>query len=307
MADQDGTSRASELRIRALEAEGVDAATGGELEDLRNFVATLMEEDAQGKREGDEPFRETPEGDAVSRILAEWHAAVLDSLPQFGLQDEEEAAERAYEEFRLEQTSGSRTYRTLARIDTRFSDIARVRRTTDLMLRRVTEGRFRCFVSNARRYGLSAAWRRSRSLPFPHPLPYLSPPPATAEGRYAEEAGVIEAALRFAFSRPTPGVQLTIDYADWPPNGNFWTLGSAIVNLYNGRRYLRITLNDRAYPRFSDDVWAGTIAHEILHNLGWGHPVGGYVGSVAIVNYDWCIRGSTARLEEGMNEQHLIR
>lgn len=160
------------------------------------------------------------------------------------------------------------------------------------MLDRVAAGRLRCFVTTARRYGLT--WRRSRSLPFPHPLPYMSPPPTTPEGRYVEEGGVIEAALRFPLTRPAPGIDLYINWCSQGSSGNgYWVLGWATVNLYNARRILRINLNAQADPQFSDNVWAGTFVHEILHNVGWGHPDGGYVPSVAMVNYDRCIRSAT--------------
>jgi hypothetical protein len=57
-----------------------------------------------------------------------------------------------------------------------------------------------------------------------------------------------------------------------------YTLGKAGINIYSINPLLEISLNgkfigsDSEYPESKNvDVWAGTIAHEILHNLGWEH------------------------------------
>jgi hypothetical protein len=57
-----------------------------------------------------------------------------------------------------------------------------------------------------------------------------------------------------------------------------FTLGKAGVNIYNLNKLLEISLNGKfigsgsEYPKSTDaNVWAGVIAHEILHNLGWEH------------------------------------
>jgi hypothetical protein len=284
----------------SLDRQRISPETGRELQELRNFIDDLVAR-----------ANDTPEGGSdLSEVLTEWHKGVLEELPQYEIEDEDEESrfERAYTVFPLEHASGGRTYRINVNIDNNFGGlIERVRRTTDIMLERVLAGRTRCFIETARRFGLTPRWRRSRSLPFPHPLPYMSPPPTTDEGRFAEEAGVIEAALHFPLSQPAPGINLFINQFSQGPSNGFWVLGSATVNLYNDSRFLRIRLNSRAYPEFTDNTWAGTIAHEILHNLGWGHPDGVYESRIAIVNYDRCIRRATSRFDEDIDDRNQIR
>lgn len=57
-----------------------------------------------------------------------------------------------------------------------------------------------------------------------------------------------------------------------------YTLGKAGINIFSINFLLEISLNGKfigsgsEYPGSkSTDVWAGTITHEILHNLGWEH------------------------------------
>ncbi len=283
-----------------LDRQRISPETGRELQELRNFI------DDQVARAND-----TPEGGSdLSEVLTEWHKGVLEGLPQYEIEDEDEESrvERAYTVFPLERTSGGRTYRINVNIDNNFGGlIERVRRTTDIMLERVLAGRTRCFIETARRSGLTPRWRRSRSLRFPHPLPYMSPPPTTDEGKFAEEAGVIGAAFHFPLSQPAPGIRLMINQFSQGPSNGLWVLGSATINLYNDSRFLRMRLNSRAFPEFTDDTWAGTIAHEILHNLGWEHPDGTYVSRIAIVNYDRCIRRATSRFDEDTDDSNQIR
>jgi hypothetical protein len=130
---------------------------------------------------------------------------------------------------------------------------------------------------------------------FPHPLPYFNPPPTSDLQRYTEEAGVIAAALHFPLSMPAPGVELLLYRKDRPPKGNSWVLGSADVNHYaDDKRHFHLNLNGRALrdATFSDATWSATIIHEMLHNLGWGHPDGSYNIRMAIENYESCIRGT---------------
>jgi hypothetical protein len=169
-------------------------------------------------------------------------------------------------------------------------------RCTQIGLDRITADQTAC-IRNARANGLS--WRRNRGLAFPHPLPYFDPPPTTDLQRYTEEAGVITAALHFPPSTAAPSVELLLYRKDRARIGNSWTLGSADVNHYAGRyRHFHLNLNGRALrdANFSDDTWAATIVHEMLHNLGWGHPDGSYNIKIAIENYEACIRGS-ARID----------
>jgi hypothetical protein len=106
---------------------------------------------------------------------------------------------------------------------------------------------------------------------------------------------VIASAFHFQLCAASARVKLEIDYFSEGSNNGYWVLGWATVNLYNRLRLFRINLNSAAFGVFSNAVWSGTIVHEIMHNLGWGHPEGGYDSSKAIVNYDKCIRSATAR------------
>lgn len=285
-----------------LDKQRISPESGKEIEQLREFLTDFVERARNAPDENKDIF------DA----LTEWQKSVLENLPQYEIDDDEsEAVERAYTVFPLEQTSGTQTYRVNVHIDNEFGSlIERVRRTTEMMLARVVAGRTACFVKTARRFGLENRWRRSRSLRFPHPLPYASPPPTTNDGKYTEEAGVIAAAFHFPLSLAAPGIRLEINCFRQGPSGRFWVLGEATVNLYNDRSFLRMKLNARAYSEsgFSDNVWAGTIAHEIMHNLGWGHPDGGYDEAKAIVNYDLCVRRAAGLLKEDeIDDSKLIR
>lgn len=70
-------------------------------------------------------------------------------------------------------------------------------------------------------------------------------------------------------------------------------LGKAPVNSYNRLRTLRISLNAVKVEQdtLDDDAWAGVMAHEFLHNLGWGHPDGEYTLAMPIEIYQACISG----------------
>ena len=198
-----------------------------------------------------------------------------------------------YTEHLLTSTAGARTYRLKLRLDDDFRTLgARVVTCTQAGLDRVTSDQSTCFVDTANEHGLT--WRRPAGLKFPHSLPYLNPPPTTNSGRYAEEAAVIAAAFHFPLSLPSPGISLTIDRRDRAPRWRKWVLGSADVNLYADQGAFLINLNGRAIrdASFNDDTWAATIVHEMMHNLGWGHPRGSYNITMAIENYESCIRGA---------------
>jgi hypothetical protein len=281
-----------------LDKQPLSRQTGEDLYKLREFLKDSVSREAGG----------SDSDDRVSGLLREWNTAILEDLLEQEIEDEEEAlTPRIYTDFQLEQTNGALIYRLHVHIDNAFGALTeRVRRTTDLMLARVVAGRSECFVRTARREGLT--WRRNRRLPFPHPLPYSSPPPTTDDQIFAEEAGVIAAAFHFALSNPAPGIDLVINhFSQGPSSEGFWVLGSAPVNLYNDTRSLRMRLNARAFPEFSDNIWAGTVAHEIMHNLGWGHPDGTYIPRIAIVNYDRCVRSADSLFEEEINDSLLIR
>src|SRR5688572_1004903 len=226
--------------------------------------------------------------------IGDWHPGFYEGRPfhkepAFVARD----PDRDYTTHNIDETGGGRTYRVQALIDNRFGTpkTTRIVSSTRSALKAIAVGQTTPFVNTARRYGLT--WRRNRTLPFPHPLPYASPPPNTPSGRYAEEAAVIAAAFHFPLSASTR-IKLTVDYFSEGSTNGYWTLGWATVNLYNRLRAFRINLNSAAFGSFTNSVWSGTIVHEIMHNLGWGHPVGGYDSSKAIVNYDRCVRRATA-------------
>lgn len=91
------------------------------------------------------------------------------------------------------------------------------------------------------------------------------------------------------------------------------TVGRGYVNLYfdrdnplpgyDHRHYLHVALNsDQMGPsssyvyREDTEYWAGVIAHEFLHNLGYVHPTG-YPGSF-IKEYGKCVAGNGQSREE---------
>jgi hypothetical protein len=274
-------------------AHRISAETGRALEELRAFLITVTET--------------SPE--ALDGI-AEWREAFLHSLLRYELEHLTPATEstRSYKIVPIESTSGNRVYRANLYIDEAFgTQSARVQHNAELMLSRIVAGQTRAFIDTAQEFGLT--WRRNRSFPFPHPLPYSSPPPSTAIGRYTEEAMVIAAAFHFPLTLAAPGIKFVINqYTKQSSGHGLWELGFATINLYNDVRFLRINLNQLAFSHFNDNVWAGVIAHETLHNLGWSHPDGGYDRSKAIVNYEWCVRGGTAfTRDEEFDDHQLIR
>lgn len=171
------------------------------------------------------------------------------------------------------------------------NNVQKVKASAQRMLDQASKGQAPCFYSRAKQKGLT--WRRSRNLPFPHPLPYRTPSPTTNEGRYQEEAAVVQAAVQFACTRPTPTPLHINHFADTRR-----VLGSAIVNLYHRSKLLRIKLNGTHMGQYGHAEWSSVIAHEILHNLGWGHPKGSYPASLAIEIYQHCIeQGGDDRVE----------
>lgn len=83
-------------------------------------------------------------------------------------------------------------------------------------------------------------------------------------------------------------------------------LGQAIENYFDDNGHLRIELNAdylTSGAKFNYTIqpqsWAGVIAHEILHNLGWSHP-SGYQGTV-ISEFGQCVA------RNGADRLHWIR
>lgn len=83
------------------------------------------------------------------------------------------------------------------------------------------------------------------------------------------------------------GPTLYINKFDKPISDSFVTRGQAEIDYFYRNNKFSIELNSLAlgngssYPRANEQaIWAGTIAHEMLHNIGWRHPVGVYDGTV---------------------------
>lgn len=212
---------------------------------------------------------------------------------------------------RIEQQSGNRSFGVNLNVDNSFGAeiIARIQGQVSTMISRMLQGQLNAFIARAISInGLER--RRNRSLAFPFTLPYITPRPTTLRGRAAEEAAILEAAINYVFTRRTEnsfGVYLYINRRSRDRNRNGkWTTGWADVNSYNRQRYLNIYLNDRAFPQFGDNNWTSTIAHEILHNLGWGHGSGNYDRRNVIEIYQFCIRNAQGLIAAVENEAELL-
>ncbi len=254
------------------------------------------------------------QGIDVSPVLREWAAAMraqlsqpLDKFPSADL------VTRTYTTYDLSATSGTRTYTVEVRVDDNFDNIkTSVRDRVQVMLDRAVQDQTSRFVERAQDVGLDSDWRRPKSRPFPHVLPYLTPAPTTATAIQAEEAGVVTAAAHFALSRSE--IRLDVNqYSKGPkvtPTGKkLWSCGFATVNSYNSDLALVVNLNERAIREagFSDNFWAGTVAHEVLHTLGWGHPNGSYPDDLPIEIWQWCIETVGGSLVEEPKDVIAIR
>lgn len=271
------------VEAREMDEQFLSAGAARDYEELRTLIVSLPGLD----------FVRHAEDLEVKNTALAWQRQLLESFPFEPRRIAVEEAPRTYTDHNLTSTADGRTYRLLLRLDNDFGTLAdRVVDCTQAGLDRVTAGQTSCFIETAKKHGLT--WRRKVGMTFPHPLPYLDPQPTTNIGRYTEEAAIIAAAFHFPFARPAPAVHLTIDRHDVAPNGNKWVLGSADVNWYADNLAFLIKLNGRAIrdATFTDDTWAATIIHEMMHNLGWGHPFGSYNISMAIENYEACIRGA---------------
>lgn len=264
-----------------------------EIEELAHFFAELE--------------LDVGDGSAGHSEWLEYYESVLTGLPILFDEEVENIEQRQYGaapiELKSPKDAAEPKLHLKLHIDEKFG--AQTQRLNDVaqyMIDQVAKGQAQCFYARAKQKGLT--YRRSRTLPFPHPLPYKSAAPTTPDGRYQEEAAVVEAAIRFAFSRKPP-VNLFIDHFA----ANNRVLGSAVVNLYNRKKELRIKLNGTqlAGGRYSNATWASVVAHEILHNLGWGHPKGNYPPSLAIEIYQHCIKGSGDGFVEDGDGLNFIR
>ncbi len=243
-------------------------------------------------------------GALVEPAAKAWAEALL---PQLSLAtDEADATEfaRTYTSYQLSATSGTRTYNVDVRVDDEFDNLREsIRDRAQTMLDRAVRDQTSRFVARATAVGLDEDWRRPAGRAFPHTLSYLKPAPTTKQGIYAEEAAVVTAAVHFALS--SRAIRLDINQYSKAPRitlrgGRAWSCGFADVNSYNSDRSLVINLNERAIREagFSDDFWASTIAHEILHTLGWGHPKGSYPDDLPIEIWQWCIETGEGNLVE---------
>jgi hypothetical protein len=225
--------------------------------------------------------------------LEAWRASARDDVELYPVA--QEALER--ESFRtipLVHRGAERTYHTHLHLSSAWDegDLAgRVQQIIQTAFDRIAQGRSEAFVRRAmNNKGLTG--RRERSRPFPHPLPYSSTSPSSADAVYAEEAAVLAAALHFPLSRTPPGIEFYVRRFDKRRGlGGGWTRGRAPLDQYNYEQNLLIRLNARALVKggFDDDEWAGVVAHEVLHNLGWGHGRGDYDEKLAIETYEWCV------------------
>lgn len=234
----------------------------------------------------------------IDPLLASWHQAAARALTVKDPHPEEYTegsdAEDAFDVYNLETSAAGRTYRLEVHQDTEFGDLGeRVRAALPVMLQRMVEGQLQNFIRWARPERGKLRNRRQRGLPFPHRLPYVTPEPDTIEEQIREEAGIVEAAVFFALSS-TDTTQHRKLVVDAYSTQSETTLGRAPTNSYNRTRSLIIRLNTYAMRRRGDlgnDEWAGVAAHEILHNLGWGHPDNQYTLAMPIEIYQACISG----------------
>jgi hypothetical protein len=245
--------------------------------------------------------------------LSEWAAALLVELPVTEGAADPQSFARTYTTYQLSATSGTRTYRLQVRVDDEFGNLREsLRDRVQTMLDRAVVDQTGRFIARAKAVGMDEGWRRSNSSPFPHVLPYLKPAPTAREGKQAEEAGVVTAAVHFALSRS--GMRLDVNqYSQGPtikPSGaKAWSCGYATVNSYNWDQVLVINLNERAIREagFSNNFWTGTVAHEVLHTLGWGHPNGKYPDDLPIEIWQWCIQTAGGALVEEPSDVVAIR
>jgi hypothetical protein len=249
--------------LGGLDYQPLDPLTWAELEIIRGLAA------ASGS--------ETPTN------LAEVFTLEQEELP---------LATTNYAVFPLSSTANGRTYRINLRVDKAFGDLVnRVRDMAEIMLQRVTQDQVPRFRARAGALG-RIEQRRSRAFGFPHALPYRTPVPTDLLDQIAEESDVVAAAVHFALSQPSPGIEFTVNhYSKGRTRGRSWSFGAATVNLYHSKRALRQRLNGRAMRETSasDERWAAVMAHEMLHNLGWSHPKASYPPHLAIEIYEWCV------------------
>jgi len=241
-----------------------------------------------------------------------WRTSFLDNFENIDVSEQETAiVPPNYVVSTIERQLSDRTFTTILKVDDTFNAeiIARIQGNVTELISRILQGQLNCFISRAISVA-SLNKRRNRSFAFPHTLPYTTPGPTTLRGRATEEAAIIEASLNYVLSKRTNtslGATLLIKRRSRSRNRNgSWTTGWGDVNSYNRNGYLEICLNDRAFPYFGDNTWTATIAHEILHNLGWSHGKGNYSITNAIEIYQNCIRNAKGLTVAEENEPKYI-
>ena len=284
----EGESSEEEQRralLREEDHQWLSRGTASELNGLRRFLDDLVES-----------YNTAEDATGHLAEVGEWADSILLDVPDWEVEPEVAAIDDTdYATFQAPGAAGR--YSLEVKIHKSFGDarIQRIHGITKLMVDRAEAHTTQRFFDRAKQKGLT--WRRKRGLPFPHSLPYQSPPPSTAAGRYSEEAAVVSAAVHFVFQKTAK----TILYIkSMSASAGVW--GQAPVNSYNDEKFLRISLNPAALDanaQASDKArWASVVAHEILHNLGWGHPKGRYPPSLAIEIYEYCIRVVQGALDE---------
>jgi len=253
-----------------------------ELSDLQKFLTELFKECTQTE-------------DEISSSISEIQLNALGNLKGYEPQEKEEIVEavNGYMVFNIESSHNNCTYRMEVHLDNDFTDSAetRIRGALDVMLARMVAGQLRNFIQRAQPGANGLRNRRRKSLPFPHPLPYLNPSPTTIPEQVAEEGAVVEAAVFGALNSPSTTTRRKLTLNAYQ-NSNENVFGKAPVNSYNRQRALYVSLNTNAFkPSRTDAIWAGVIAHEILHNLGWEHPDNQYTLAMPIEIYQACISG----------------
>lgn len=276
------------------------AAKKEELKELRNLIGELF--DDQFTDISEDGSKKNREDEVIS--IRQWKYNILDSLYEYEPDEEVETlVSDKHLEFEIEASvevsnEKTRTYRAHVFLDSSFSDTAKdkVKAALGLMITKMVRRQVKNFKKYAEPTRNGLRYRRAKSKPFPHTLPYMNPPASNIQEQIIEEAGVVEAAVYFAFNSTSPkdSIKLYIDSY----TTDIDIKGKAVVNYYNEHyneqkenQELRITLNEKA---LSDDgsenkVWAGRIAHEILHNLGWQHPDDEYTLAMPIEIYQACI------------------
>lgn len=270
-----------------------------ELDSLSQFISSLGDNVSVGSKH--------------YQTIKQWKSAALQSIgnaasfkevvgeaaPEAEDDSPEVAALEAlngYNVFNIEATANQRTYRAEVHLDQDFNDTAQnsIRQGLEIMIARMVEGQVENFINRAEPGRRGLRYRRSRQRPFPPPaLPYLTPSPTTIEEQVAEEAGIVEAAVFKAFSSTDPALRVKVTIICNDSLGEN-VMGSATVQYYNSNNALKISLNPDEFGELGEDEinkWAGIMAHEFLHNLGWSHPKGEYTLEMPIEIYQACISG----------------